>query len=193
MANLVAITNLNLCQNLHDKVKELCENGISEIVLREKQLTSNEYERLFCEILNITQKFNVTLFLHNFIEIALKIDYKFIWLPLSVLKNKFVNLKKFEKIVVSAHSEFEVKEALKLGANAVCLSHIFQTACKENLKPKGLNLIKNVRKFYSGEIYALGGVNLQNYKEILQTGADKIAIMSLFMQNDTKEIIKEFL
>ena len=193
MTKLVAITNLNLCTNLHDKVKELCENGVSEIVLREKELCENEYEKLFFQILEITQKYGVRLFLHNFIELADKINYGYIWLPFSVLENKFVNLQIYKKIVVSTHNEFEVKKAIKFGANAICLSHIFPTDCKKNLQPKGVELIKKVREFYNGEIYALGGINSQNYREVLQSGADKIVAMSLFMQNDTRKLIKEFL
>ncbi|MDA3075923.1 thiamine phosphate synthase [Campylobacter sp. JMF_04 NA10] len=195
---ITAISNLELCgskEALKEKISRLCEAGISEIILREKNLSVSEYCALFCEVLQICNHFGVRLFLHNFLDLAFKMEHKFVWLPLGVLQNfrqnSTRNLSEFEKIVVSAHSTDEAKLALNLGANALCLSHIFQTDCKANLEPKGLDLIRNVREFWGGEIYALGGINSANFRLVLEAGADNIAIMSSAMQtqNEAKFIV----
>jgi len=197
---ITAISNLELCggkEALKEKISRLCEAGISEIILREKNLSVSEYCALFCEVLQICNHFGVRLFLHNFLDLAFDLEHKFIWLPLGVLQNfrqnSTRNLSKFEKIVVSAHSVNEAKLALNLGANALCLSHIFPTDCKANLEPKGLELIKEVREFWGGEIYALGGINSSNFRLALGMGADNIAIMSSAMtcEND-KEFVRKF-
>ena len=195
---ITAISNLELCggkEALKEKISRLCEAGISEIILREKNLSVSEYCALFCEVLQICNHFGVRLFLHNFLDLAFDLEHKFIWLPLGVLQNfrqnHKRNLSKFEKIVISAHSTGEAKIALNLGANALCLSHIFPTSCKENLEPKGLDLIRNVREFWGGEIYALGGINSRNFHFAIESGADNIAIMSSAMQtqNEAKFIV----
>ncbi|MDA3078000.1 thiamine phosphate synthase [Campylobacter sp. JMF_06 NA1] len=196
---ITAISNLELCggkEALKEKISRLCEAGISEIILREKNLNESEYCALFCEVLQICNHFGVRLFLHNFLDLAFDLEHKFIWLPLGVLQNfrqnSTRNLSEFEKIVVSAHSTGEAKIALNLGANALCLSHIFPTNCKENLEPKGLDLIRNVREFWGGEIYALGGINSSNFRLALGMGADNIAIMSEAMtcENEIKFLEK---
>ncbi|MBQ7675987.1 MAG: thiamine phosphate synthase, partial [Campylobacter sp.] len=137
----------------------------------------------------------VRLFLHNFLDLAFDLEHKFVWLPLQILEQKSNrNLAKFEKIVVSAHSTDEARFALNLGANALCLSHIFPTDCKANLEPKGLDLIRNVREFWGGEIYALGGINSTNFKSVIEAGADNIAIMSSAMlAKNEKEFLLNFL
>ncbi|MDA3043903.1 MULTISPECIES: thiamine phosphate synthase [unclassified Campylobacter] len=194
---ITAISNLELCgskEALKEKISRLCEAGISEIILREKNLSVSEYCALFCEVLQICERFGVRLFLHNFLDLAYELNYKFVWLPLQILEQKSNrNLAKFEKIVVSAHSINEAGLALNLGANALCLSHIFPTSCKENLEPKGLDLIKKVREFWSGEIYALGGINSSNFRSTLDAGTDNIAIMSSAMTcENEKEFVKKF-
>ena len=197
---ITAISNLELCggkEALKEKISRLCEAGISEIILREKNLSVSEYCALFCEVLQICNHFGVRLFLHNFLDLAFDLEHKFIWLPLGVLQNfrqnSNQNLSKFEKIVVSAHSTSEAKIALNLGANALCLSHIFPTDCKANLEPKGLDLIKNVREFWDGEIYALGGINSQNFRFAINAGADNIALMSSAMKaHNAKEFLAQF-
>ncbi|MBQ9292911.1 MAG: thiamine phosphate synthase [Campylobacter sp.] len=201
---ITAISNLELCgskEALKEKISRLCEAGISEIILREKNLSVSEYCALFCEVLQICERFGVRLFLHNFLDLAFELKYKFVWLPYVVLQNfkqNFTqnsnqNLKEFEKIVVSAHSTSEARFALNLGANALCLSHIFPTDCKANLEPKGLDLIRNVREFWGGEIYALGGINSSNFHFVIESGADNIAIMSSAMTcENEKEFLQKF-
>ena len=139
------------------------------------------------------------VFVHNFADFALRKGERNLWLPLGVLRSfsaargaEFLRAN-FKKLVASCHSEAEAREALELGANAICLSHIFVTDCKAGLAPKGLNLIRAVREFFAGEIYALGGITPRNFVSVLRAGADRIAVMSSAMAaRDASGFIAEF-
>lgn len=139
------------------------------------------------------------VFVHNFADFALNAGVRNLWLPLGVLRSfsaahgaEFLRAN-FKKLVASCHSEAEVREALELGASAICLSHIFATDCKVGLAPKGLNLICAVREFFAGEIYALGGITPRNFASVLRAGADRIAVMSSAMVvRDASDFIRKF-
>ena len=139
------------------------------------------------------------VFVHNFADFALNAGVRNLWLPLGVLRSfsaahgaEFLRAN-FKKLVASCHSEAEAREALELGANAICLSHIFATDCKAGLAPKGLNLIRAVRGFFAGEIYALGGITPHNFASVLRAGADRIAVMSSAMAaRDARDFIRKF-
>ena len=139
------------------------------------------------------------VFVHNFADFALNAGVRNLWLPLGVLRSfsaahgaEFLRAN-FKKLVASCHSEAEAREALELGANAICLSHIFATDCKAGLAPKGLNLISAVREFFAGEIYALGGITPHNFASVLRAGADRIAVMSSAMTaRDASDFIRKF-
>ena len=139
------------------------------------------------------------IFVHNFADFALRAGERNLWLPLGVLRSfsaargaEFLRAN-FKKLVASCHSEAEAREALELGASAICLSHIFATDCKAGLTPKGLNLIRAVRGFYGGEIYALGGITPRNFASVLRAGADRIAVMSPAMAaRDASDFIRKF-
>ena len=139
------------------------------------------------------------IFVHNFADFALRAGERNLWLPLGVLRSfsaargaEFLRAN-FKKLVASCHSEAEAREALELGASAICLSHIFATDCKAGLMPKGLNLIRAVRGFYGGEIYALGGITPRNFASVLRAGADRIAVMSSAMAaRDASDFIRKF-
>ncbi|WP_297944196.1 thiamine phosphate synthase [uncultured Campylobacter sp.] len=140
-----------------------------------------------------------TIFVHNFADFALNASARNLWLPLGVLRSfsaargaEFLRAN-FKKLVASCHSEAEAREALELGASAICLSHIFATDCKAGLAPKGLNLIRAVREFFAGEIYALGGITPHNFASVLRAGADRIAVMSSAMAvRDASDFIRKF-
>ena len=139
------------------------------------------------------------IFVHNFADFALRVGKRNLWLPLGVLRGfsaargaEFLRAN-FKKLVASCHSEAEAREALELGASAICLSHIFATDCKAGLAPRGLNLIRAVRGFYGGEIYALGGITPRNFASVLRAGADRIAVMSTAMAaRDASDFIRKF-
>jgi len=139
------------------------------------------------------------VFVHNFSDFALSAGVRNLWLPLGVLRSfsaahgaEFLRAN-FKKLVASCHSEAEAREALELGAGAICLSHIFATDCKAGLAPRGLNLIRAVREFFAGEIYALGGITPRNFASILRAGADRIAVMSPAMAaRDARDFIRKF-
>nr|WP_315004115.1 thiamine phosphate synthase [uncultured Campylobacter sp.] len=139
------------------------------------------------------------IFVHNFADFALRVGERNLWLPLGVLRSfsaargaEFLRAN-FKKLIASCHSEAEAREALELGASAICLSHIFATDCKAGLAPKGLNLIRAVRGFYGGEIYALGGITPRNFASVLRAGADRIAVMSSAMTaRDASDFIRKF-
>ena len=139
------------------------------------------------------------IFVHNFADFALRKGERNLWLPLGVLRSfsaargaEFLRAN-FKKLVASCHSEAEAREALELGASAICLSHIFVTDCKAGLAPRGLNLIRAVREFFAGEIYALGGITPRNFASVLRAGADRIAVMSSAMAvRDASDFIRKF-
>ncbi|MCZ6133516.1 thiamine phosphate synthase [Campylobacter ureolyticus] len=193
MSNLVVITDLKLCKDdIYKRVFKFLNCG-ANVVLRAKELSENEYFKFANEVFKTCASFKEQIFIHKYADIAINLNSKNIWLPLNdlfIFKDK---LSSFDKIVSSAHSVDEVKKAINLGANILSLSHIYKTNCKKDLVPKGLELIKNVKEFFNGEIYALGGINSLNFKECLNAGASKICTMSAAMKckNET-EFIKSF-
>lgn len=191
--DLIAISNRHLCKsNFIDKIYELsCSESIDYIILREKNLCEYEYYKLANNILNICHENSHKIILHTFVSVAKKLNHKNIHLTMNDFK-KYVNrnnsnntdiLKKdFNTIGVSTHSVKEAILAQKLGATYITTSHIFKTDCKKNLEPKGLKLVKNTRFAVDIPIYGLGGINNNNYKDVLNRGADGICMMSYFMK-----------
>ena len=95
------------------------------MVLREKDLTEAEYEQLAGQVMKICKTYKVPCILHNFWQIAVKLNSNQIHLPLPVLRqlvNQAVIQEKnqgsgtFYQIGTSVHSVEEAVEAAKENA-----------------------------------------------------------------------------
>lgn len=181
MPKILVVTNRQICQeNFLRRIEKLAKTQIDSIILREKDMTEEKYEALAQEVLMICRRYGKECILHSFPDAALNLGEKSIHLPLW----KAVGYKKFHsfsRVGISIHSVEEAKQAKDLGAAYVTAGHIFTTDCKPSLPPRGLAFLKNVRAAVSIPIFAIGGINEDNLKCVLDAGADGVCLMSSMM------------
>ncbi len=82
----------------------------------------------------------------------------------------------------SCHSLESVKEAEQEGLDYVFFSPIFETATHPGEKGVGLDMLHQVCNSTTIAVFALGGINEENYKQCLEAGALGIAALSMFME-----------
>lgn len=198
MINLKIITNRSLCNNsLNENLKnvflswketEFSDFSIESIVLREKDLDDFEYLSLFKDIKNLTDSFDIPLYSHTHWNANQFISNKNIHLTMrdftSIFENKtkkHIFLSNYNNIGVSTHSIEEVLYAESVGASYVIFGHIFNTNCKPNLEPKGLKILRKICKSTNIPVYAIGGINKNNLKSVLDCGASGVCLMSSIM------------
>lgn len=174
----IAITNRKLCPDLLEQIKRLENSDFQHIILREKDLSSEEYTDLAKKAIKISKK----IILHSFIEVCDSIDYKNIHLPFHIFCENAEKLKSYNVVGVSIHSLEEAKTAEKLGATYVTASHIFPTKCKEGLLPRGLSFLEEICKNINIPVYALGGINEENSQSCIDKGACGVCMMSQAMK-----------
>ena len=183
---IIAITNRNLCPRpLEDQAKLLCKEGIKDIIIREKDLTPKAYRALAERIYENCKDFNGNLILHSFWQ---ERDPRFtkIHFPLWLLEENHKEIQKaaYKEIGVSCHSLLEARQAISLGATYITASHIYQTDCKKDLKPRGLEFLNNICSHVDIPVYALGGIKSDGsqFEELKEAGAKGACIMSGFMK-----------
>lgn len=178
MYKKIAITNRKLCSDLLEQIKKLEISDYDYIILREKDLSLEEYISLAKKTVNISSK----IILHNYITACENLKYNKIHLPFEVFKSELNRINNFEIIGVSIHSLDDAVEAERLGATYITASHIFETKCKEGLAPKGLDWLREICANVNIPVYALGGINKENAQSCIDTGAAGICMMSQAMK-----------
>ena len=82
-------------------------------------------------------------------------------------------------IGVSVGTVDEAVEAEREGADYLALSPTFSTASKEDAGPGyGLERLREIRRAVSIPLIAIGGINRQNVRDVIEAGADGIAVIS---------------
>ena len=159
---MMAVTNRHLCdRDFLEQIEFLASTDIDAIILREKDMTPDEYEHLAKDVLMICHEHHKKCILHSFAEVAAKLNCENIHLPLPVLM------------------ELSEKDA---GATCLTAGHIFDTDCKKGLPGRGLTFLENVCHRTKLPVYAIGGITPENLEVVRHAGAVGGCMMSLSMK-----------
>src|SRR6266852_2471151 len=80
---------------------------------------------------------------------------------------------------VSTHNLDPFKDAAASSADYVAVGPVFSTSTKANPDPVvGIELIRRVRPLTDKPIVAIGGITLARAAEVIQAGADSVAVLS---------------
>ncbi len=195
MSNILCVTNRKLCQeDFLVRIEKICKANTNGIILREKDLSEDEYYSLAKDVLTICNKYDTPCILHNFPSVARKLGCKNIHLPLHILSSLSDDERAyFDVLGASCHSVDDALNAQKLGCTYIFAGHIFETDCKKGLKGRGLEFLADVCQSVSIPVYAIGGISKDNYKSVISAGAYGGTIMSSIMQClSPKDFIESF-
>lgn len=152
------------------------------IILREKDLTEEEYEELAAEILSICRENGTDCILHSWVGAARRLGCPCIHLPFEKFCREARGIQDFQKTGVSIHSVAEAVRAQELGASYVTAGHIFPTDCKKGVPARGIEFLREVCEAVTIPVFAIGGITPQNATNVCKAGAAGYCVMSGVMR-----------
>lgn len=181
---IIAVTNRKLCcDDFTERVRRIIKAESFLVILREKDLPDNEYERLAEQIIRGNDDLKHKLSL-NRPNIAFKLGIENAHLTLSDLRSGRPDIK---RVGTSIHSAEEAVEAEILGADYIIAGHIYATDCKKGVPPRGIEFLREVVSSVKIPVFAIGGITEKNFSESLENGAAGICVMSGLMTCDIPE------
>jgi thiamine-phosphate pyrophosphorylase len=96
---------------------------------------------------------------------------------------------------VSTHNRQQFEQAIASSADYVAIGPIYATASKANPDPVvGTALLREMRPLTKKPIVAIGGIRLEHATEVLEAGADSVAVISdILGAPDPAERARQFL
>lgn len=177
----IAVTNRHLCKgDFLERIEWLAEGSeYDAILLREKDLTEDEYRVMAENVLAVCRRHEKRCILHNFWQTAMELNHPQIHLPLPVLEELPESEKSFfTEIGSSVHSIRQAEQAERFGVTYMCAGHIFQTDCKKGLAPRGLEFLKDICENAHVPVYGIGGITQRNERLVCENGAAGVCVMS---------------
>ena len=180
---LLVVTNKGICKgDFYERVEEIAKGRPEAIILREKDLTPEVYAIVAKACNTICKKYEVRLIVNYFIEVAKTIGIKSIHLSFEVFKNRLEELKDFDCIGVSIHSKEEAIFAEEHGCTYLLAGHIFQTDCKKDLEPRGLDFLGEICHSVAVPVFGIGGIDEAKVQGIFDCGSKGFGVMSELME-----------
>ena len=183
MSEILCVTNRRLCgEDFLRRLERIAAARPAGIILREKDLSAEDYRRLAERVLPLCAAREVPCILHSFPDVAMELGVDRIHLPLPVLRTLTdVQRGAFRVLGASCHSVPEAQEARALGATYLTAGHIFETDCKKGLPGRGPHFLRAVCAAVPLPVYAIGGIVPENFRAVLEAGARGACVMSGLM------------
>jgi len=155
------------------------EGGIDILQLRWKDKKNRIVLKVGKELRKVTKEANVLFIIDDNIDLANTLDADGVHLgqeDLPIKKGRAILGS--EKIIgCSTHTISQAKKAVSEGADYISVGPIFKTPIKADYKAVGLKFFKRVRQETELPVFGIGGIGLNNVKEVIKSGADRVAVV----------------
>lgn len=199
LPKIYPITDTRLSNLSHtEQVERFIRGGAKFIQLREKSDSPKKFYENAKEALEIARKQGVKIIINDRVDIALPLKADGVHLGQDDLSPEYARKILGNNAIIgfSTHNLKQAVEAVKFPIDYVAIGPVFATKTKENPdKIIGIEMIKKVREAIGKfPLVAIGGINLGNFREVLDAGADSVAIISDLLSEADKitETLKEF-
>jgi thiamine-phosphate pyrophosphorylase len=184
---LVTDQSLLRGRTLADVVAAAVQGGVSCVQLREKQLGSREFLAQARMLKKLLAPHGVPLVINDRIDIALACGAEGVHLGQGDLSVEDARSLLPPDVFIgwSVESMDDVARSAALPLDYLGVSPIFATATKTDTKTLwGLQGLAQVRAATALPLVAIGGIHAGNAREVLQAGADSLAVVSALCAAD---------
>lgn len=169
------------------RMKLIIAQRPARIILREKDLSPEDYEALVKRLLPFCEEYQVPLQCNGpvpgFAVPGCGVQLSF--------QNR--NLPVSGEFGVSVHAPEEASALRESRAAYLIAGHVFPTDCKKGVPPRGLEFLEKVCQNAQQPVYAIGGITPERVPSVLQAGAAGYCVMSALMKApDPVRLIQEF-
>lgn len=169
--------------NISD-VKNALKAGVKIVQYREKYASTREMYAQALILRKICRK--ATFIVNDRVDIALAVGADGVHLGSQDMPyrqaRKLLGVRKI--IGLTVHSLKEARQAQNFGVDYIGVSPIFSTKTKADAgRPKGIGLIRLIKKEISLPIVAIGGIDLSRAKKVIDSGADALVAISAVVKS----------
>ncbi|MBI5204653.1 MAG: thiamine phosphate synthase [Nitrospirae bacterium] len=193
---LCFITDRNICGLTSKEMSSLVlRAGIKWIQYREKNKPRRDIYNEAALLRKLTAEFKASFIVNDHADIALAVNAEGVHLGQEDLPLKEARkiLGKTKIIGISTHSIEQAIEAEAGGADYVGFGPVFHTKTKDAGKPKGIQMLKEVKRHVNIPVIAIGGITSENLQSVLDSGADAVAVASAILMGNISDNISGFL
>lgn len=144
----------------------------------------------------MTRRFSTTFIVNDDVQLALKVSADGVHLGAEDgdISAARIAMGRDRLIGASCYNRAPLAvEAVRQGADYVAFGAFFQSSVKPGAVAAEVTMLKNVRNELKAPIVAIGGITVENGKQLIAAGADALAVISaLWQAPDITQAAKDF-
>ncbi|MBI0019632.1 thiamine phosphate synthase [Bartonella sp. W8097] len=174
-----------------DWIEKLIPLGVKLVQLRMKNVPLEVLHQHIQRAKLVCKQFHCQLIINDYWKAAIEEKCDFIHLGQEDLVD--ANVEKIKKaglkLGVSTHDASELNKALEAKPDYVALGPVYQTILKKmKWQPQGLEKVTRWKKLVGDlPLVAIGGLNPERAKAVLEAGADSAAVVTDIAMNENPE------
>jgi thiamine-phosphate pyrophosphorylase len=161
--------------------KKLLDGGAKVIQLRDKHTDEKAFYQKAIEMFSLVRQYDETIFIINDrVDIAreIKADGIHIGQEDEIFHKVLARVPDYMIVGVSVDTVNQAVEAEKAGASYIGAGSVFPTSTKSDATVIGINALCDIVKSVSIPVVAIGGITMQNIRQVMETGARYFAMIS---------------
>ncbi|MBF0319750.1 MAG: thiamine phosphate synthase [Nitrospirae bacterium] len=182
---------------LMEAVEEALKAGVKAVQLREKAISAKALMEMAIELRQLTRKYGTLLFINDRVDVALCAGADGVHLGAHSIPTDAARRIAGDKLLIgrSTHGLDEAIDARRKGADYILFGPVYQTPSKSRYgDPIGVELILKSKAKVKIPLFAIGGIKPHNVKEVMEFGADGIAVISGILSSDNiSDVTKNYL
>ncbi|HWS82674.1 MAG TPA: thiamine phosphate synthase [Ktedonobacteraceae bacterium] len=181
--------------NLPEIVEVALAAGVTMLQLRGHQLSAAELYALALQLRPRCQEYGAAFIVNDRLDVGLAVNADGFQLgkrslPLPVARQV---VGRRYLLGASVHSLEEAQAAVTDGADFLLAGTIFASPSHPGEPTSGPGLLREIKQIYpSGFVLAIGGITAANAKQVMEAGADGVAVISaIFGAKDVRKAIEK--
>ena len=161
--------------------EQAVKGGVDLVQLREKNTTTEEFQQKAFQLKEILDRYQVPLIINDNLEVAQKVEASGIHVGTSDISPTQIR-KTWQDVSCLGYSIEDLKQLDSLEsktADYLGISPVFKTETKtDTIIEWGLSGVAKIRSLTHQPLVAIGHMNAKNAAEVIQAGANCIAVVS---------------
>ena len=167
-------------QNLTAVCRDVLENGVTFLQIREKDLDAEAFEREAMELKELCAQYRVPFVVNDSVEIALAIQADGVHVGQSDIRGRDIRamIGPDRILGISAGTVEEAAAAERAGADYIGVGAVFGTSTKKDARALSPERLRAITEAVSIPAVAIGGINAANLLKLSGSGVDGVAVVS---------------
>lgn len=175
-------------------VEAALQGGLTLVQYRDKNSNDETRLKIAQKLCQLCHRYDALFLVNDRVDIAVAVDADGVHLgqediPIQLARQV---LGPQRLIGRSTHSPEDMKRAIQEGADYIGVGPVYETPTKAGKVAAGLEYVSHAVKNSSVPWFAIGGIDMNNFDDVMATGCERVAVVRSIMNAEQPTLVTQY-